>query len=351
MFGLDGTGQLLFEQKWQGKLSEYVTAVAWSSQGVLAASSGAGELVLWVGDYLHPLMEVTEQSIDCLAFSRDGQFLATGGQDGRVRIWHLQPQFQLISILENSPQWIDKLSWSPSHNQLAFSVGRNVQIWDASSQELVTSLSFESSSPLGIDWSPDGQYLAIAGNQGAKVWNTHNWEDQPYVLKMPTASVAIAWSPDGKYLACGNLERTLTVWQWYNPHPWIMRGFPGKVRNLAWSIPVKENASLLATSSAQGIAVWKKQAGDNSGWEAEVLDLHEGVVEAIAFQPGSFLLASAADDGYVCLWQNARQVGQILEGAVGGFSCLAWHPNGDQLAAVGQNGELIIWSIRNAYVL
>jgi WD40 repeat protein len=75
-----------------------------------------------------------------------------------------------------------------------------------------------------------------------------------------------------------------------------------------------------------------------------VLELHDGVVQAIAFQPGTFLLASAADDGYVCLLQEARQVAQILEGAPAGFSCLAWHPHGQQLAAGGQNGELLIWS-------
>ncbi|HEY9652990.1 MAG TPA: hypothetical protein V6C95_20205, partial [Coleofasciculaceae cyanobacterium] len=69
-----------------------------------------------------------------------------------------------------------------------------------------------------------------------------------------------------------------------------------------------------------------------------------GIVQAIAFQPGTFLLASAAADGYVCLWQDAEQVAQILDGTPAGFSHLVWHPQGQQLAAGGQNGELFIWS-------
>lgn len=72
--------------------------------------------------------------------------------------------------------------------------------------------------------------------------------------------------------------------------------------------------------------------------------LHDGVVQDLAFQPNSLLLASAADDGWLCLWQKAKQVGQILEGADGGFSCLAWHPNAHLLTAGGKDGELIIWS-------
>lgn len=48
--------------------------------------------------------------------------------------------------------------------------------------------------------------------------------------------MAIAWSTDGKFIAEGNLDNTLTVVEWDCPaEPWVMRGFPGKVRQLAWS--------------------------------------------------------------------------------------------------------------------
>jgi WD40 repeat protein len=39
---------LRFEQHWQGMLSDYVTAIAWSDCGeFLAASSAVGEVTLW----------------------------------------------------------------------------------------------------------------------------------------------------------------------------------------------------------------------------------------------------------------------------------------------------------------
>jgi len=67
-------------------------------------------------------------------------------------------------------------------------------------------------------------------------------------------------------------------------------------------------------------------------------------VRALEFHPHRLLLASAADDGCLCLWAKAEQVEQILEGAKGGFSCLAWSQDGQQLAAGGQDGELIVLS-------
>ena len=368
MFGVGTKGKVLFQQHWQGSLSEYVTAVAWSLDGLLAASSAAGEVVLWQDDSLVSLLPAGVASIDCLAFSNDGKFLAAGGQDGKVKVWSMaSPEFRgirggspdLIASLDNTPSWVDKLAWSPACNHLAFSLGRYVQIWDADSQTVIITLPFADSSVLDLAWRPNGESIAISGNGGVKVWSTIDWDDDPYLedktaevssaaryvrIDMPSASIVTAWSTDSKYIASGNLDNTVTVLEYGLPIPWVMRGFPGKISNLTWSQRRSSNAPLLAASSVEGIAVWKKEADDKDGWNARVLTLHERKVQALLFHPHNLLLASAADDGWLCLWTKAKQVGQILEGAKGGFSCLAWSQDGKQLAAGGQNGELIVWS-------
>jgi WD40 repeat protein len=71
-----------------------------------------------------------------------------------------------------------------------------------------------------------------------------------------------------------------------------------------------------------------------------VLDSDLDIVQDIAFQPGTFHLASASGDGQVLLWHEAEQLAQLLTGASSGFSCLAWRPQGDKLAAGGQGGEV-----------
>lgn len=332
-----------FEQQYSGTLSDYVTAIAWSPQDkTLAATSAAGEVVLWNDGELTTLQTGNGKSVDCLAFSTDGKFLAVGGQDGQVKIWR---NTELIATLENAPAWVDKLAWNYTSNQLAFSLGRYVQVWDADTREVVVTLNFDNSSVLGIDWRIDGQYLAIGGYKGVKIWHSQNWDEEPYNLDMTTVSVAMAWSSDGKFLASGNMDRSVTVLEWNNPDPWVMRGFPGKIRQLAWSeATTKVGAPILASSSVEGIVVWEKLEDDTLGWEARVLTNHVDVINAIAFAPKSFLLASAAADGWLCLWNKAKEVSQILTGVSGGFSSLAWHPEGKLLAAGGDQGELVVWS-------
>lgn len=347
MFSLKTISQGQFRLHWQGMLCDYVGAIAWSPDGqILVASSATGEVVLWQDNNLIPLQGHQGYSVDCLAFSHDGQFLAAGGQNGQVSLWQSQAgEFKSVKILENSSVWVDRLVWSPTANHLAFSLGRYVQVWDAEADHLETNLGFEESSVLGIDWHPSGQHLAVSGYQGIKVWDAKDWFTDPEILEVPSASLAIAWSPDGNYIASGNLDRTLLVWEWGTTYPWNMHGFPGKVRQLAWSSSTsKTGAPFLASCSAEGIVAWEKETDPAVGWQANVLDYHSAVVQAIAFQPGTFLLASASEDGRICLWQRAKRLTQILEGVPNGFSGLAWHPRGHLLAAGGSNGELLIWS-------
>ena len=66
MFGVGTKGKILFQQRWQSSLSEYVTAVAWSPDGLLAASSAAGELVVWQDGNLVSLLPAGVASIALL---------------------------------------------------------------------------------------------------------------------------------------------------------------------------------------------------------------------------------------------------------------------------------------------
>jgi WD40 repeat protein len=343
------TENQILEQRWQHQLDDYVTAIAWfpdapGAKNALVACSAAGEV--WLYPDKAPAQRIclqsdNGQSVDCVSISRDGQFVAAAGQNGQVKIWRVQSGIpELITTLDNAPAWVDRLMWSPTQNQLAFSMGKYVQVWDAATGEVVATLNFEYSSVLDITWHPDGQRLTVAGYQGIKIWNSQDWDDDPYLIVIPSASLAIAWSPDGKYIASGNLDLTITVLEWDNPQPWVMRGFSGKVRQLAWA---NAKPPLFVCSSIGSIVIWEKHGDEAIGWEGQVLEGHIEAIQALQFQPHGSLLASAAADGQICVWQKSK-LAQVLEGAPQGFSSLAWHPQGNLLAAGGQNGELLVWT-------
>jgi WD40 repeat protein len=372
-------GELGFQLCWRGDLADYVTAIAFDPTGtVLAASSAAGEVALWSLAHLsqfplssshrsasHPVpveliafLRVGDAaSVDCLAFSSDGKFLAAAGQSGRIDIWQINgpmsgpmsgpdpvPVPPLITTLANAPAWVDRLAWHPHKPQLAYALGKYVQIWDAANHAILATLNFEHSSVLDLTWHPDGTYLAIAGYQGLKIWSAAEWDADPEVLEIPSASVAIAWSPDGKYLAAGNLDRTIAVVEWGNPAPWVMRGLPGKIRHLAWSVAPGADSPRLAVASASSAVIWGQHADAAIGWVGQILGDHAAIIPALAFQPGTLHLATASADGCLCLWHGDQERIQTLNGASQGFNCLSWHPQGGYLAAGGQRGALFLWA-------
>lgn len=338
-----------FDLIWEETLQDYICAIAWSDIGdqvVVSCANGEIQCLHWPTQETIQVQGETGQSIDTLDFSAGGQFLAAAGQAGRVKIWQMSEGHpQAIDQIECPRIWVDHLLWHPHRQELAIGLGANILIWDANTQQEVTNLAFECSSVLGMDWHPHQSVLAVGGHQGIKIWNGEDWAQDPDFREIPTASMGLSWSNCGQYLASGNLDKTLVVWHLNEPQPWRMSGFPGRVRQLAWSQKTVGSAPLLAVASMDGIVCWQKR-DPKKDWQAQVLEGHHQQVNAIAFQPGTTLLASAGADGQVCLWQNAQKLVQRLKGAPQGFSCLAWSPDGQTLVAGGQQGEWKIWSLR-----
>jgi WD40 repeat protein len=161
-----------------------------------------------------------------------------------------------------------------------------------------------------------------------------------------SAGLALSFSAPGHHLACGMLDRTLMVWpQGCNGQPWQFSGFPAKVRLLAWSDQPGRLAPLLVSAAAETVFLWTQVRQGSKAWQAEPLLWHEKRVTALAFAPGSTLLASASSDGTVALWDGRGRMLQPLEGQGSGFNVLAWRSDGRHLAAGDAQGRWWLWPV------
>ena len=344
---------VLVNEQLSGELQQPITALAWSCDGeLLAIASGGGELALL--DFRAGCEELLrgdrDQSLDAIGFSSDGQFLMAVGQAGELLLWELGGSGVRPLALEPlalGAGWLDAAAWQPRGLLLAVAAGRQVRLWDGASRRWCVQLLDLPGVVQALAWSADGAVLAASCNGEVALWQPQATPPLP-PLRQPTASagLALAFAPVGGLLAGGLLDRSLLLWpELGEGTPWQFSGFPAKVRQLAWSDQRGRLAPPLAVASGESVVRWSQHDGGARGWRPQPLRWHGSRVNALAFSPGSTLLASASSDGTVALWDGAGRLCQPLEGDGQGFNVLAWRPDGQHLVVGGDRGRWWLWPV------
>ncbi|MHB9078478.1 MAG: WD40 repeat domain-containing serine/threonine protein kinase [Pirellulaceae bacterium] len=277
-------------------------SVAFSPDGQRLASGSDDETVrLWnVCDGSEQrILRGHEATVTGVAFSPDGTTLASASLDGSVRLWRVADGAALRTLLGH-PLRVTSVAFSPTGTWLV-SGGDELVVWDPSTGQVVTELFGNTDERInGLCFSPDGKHLAVASSSNlVHLLDTRDWRVLQSLDHVDQVW-SVDFSPDGRMLATGDKVGNVSRWSLAEGRPLaVERAHTGYVRAVRFT---RDGRTLASAGDDQRIVLWDPVT------MAELCTLqgHSDLIYALSFAPDDSILASGSYDGAIRFWHAPR---------------------------------------------
>jgi WD40 repeat protein len=307
-----------------------VLDLAWHPDGeFLAAACQSGEIYLWDLEHpnVHRLLGKHDGAVHRLAFSHQGDLLASTGSDRTVRLWIPFTGREMTLQLPSGEQ-LENLVFSLKDSRLGVrKVGEEIRLWEvdpARAYRVLLGHAAPAEQIETVDFSPDSRWLAAAGDDGIVIWDTALGRK---LLNLPDqeSTHSAFFCPAGDLMASSSL-RGLQRW----------RPLPGSLAAPLLLKPIDLPASL---SSRLGIGLGPFALA-LSGERAAVLHSTQNHDHSVTYQVYLFD-------------QNQPSTSFMIDIGTNGYQSLVLSPDGKYLAASaardtavrGQTNPIHVWDL------
>lgn len=342
MFGLTKPAMARVAGEWETHLGDHAIAAAWSPDGSrLAVAAIGGPVAIFDAASGHRVATLPGHNFGTtsVTWRYDSAVVATGGQDGKVRIWDPATGEQR-HVLEAGALWVETVTFATRKDWLVSAAGRVLRLWD-SDGALLTEYPSHPSTISDVAWQKDEPFFTSAAYGQLAIFRPG--EPEPFKKFAWKGSILrVVWSPDSSYVATGNQDASVHFWYRKSGKDLEMSGYAGKVRELAWDA----TSRYLATGGSPVVTVWDCGGKGPAGSRPIQLDGHRALPSALAYQHKGALLASGCRGGRVCLWSPAKGEDPLFSVSLPGeVTGLAWAPDDRRLAATGSEGDVRVFQI------
>ncbi|CAM0142760.1 unnamed protein product [Umbelopsis sp. WA50703] len=224
-FGCAKLGQLLV---WEWQSESYVlkqqghfydmTSVAYSTDGQNIATGGDdGKLKVWntVSGFCYVTFSDHTSGVSAVEFAKQGQVVFSASLDGTVRAFDLVRYRNFRTFTSPTPVQFTSLAVDPSGEVVCAGSMDSFEIfvWSVQSGKLLDILEGHEGPVSSLAFSPTG-LLLVSGSwdQTARTWDVFGRKKVVETFKHTSDVLAVAFRPDGKEVAASTLDGQISFW-------------------------------------------------------------------------------------------------------------------------------------------
>ncbi len=346
---------------------EAVSALAFSPTTELLAVGFGSSIRLCNASSGEPRGQLTNQtgSVRALAFTSDGQLLASVGSDRTIRVWSVADQAQprcwrghegeglALAFLPDGKTLVSGCKvatacfWDvtetnrPSgHTRLVISYGIGAKAEVHPKGFAREALDPKVVSRFGFTFTPDGQSFITTDPDGSLgVWETRSVQRTESLPALGSNNWGVALSPDGHWLAVGNATGKVNIWDWTErravtnfalPFEWQGRLEFSRSGRFFW-------AGVAFNDGTTRFRFWRTE-----DWqEVPLPGVQVADIYWADFSPNDRFLATGYRTGAVMLWDfPSGQHETTFTNQVGSVSAVVFSLDGRMLASTSYDGTV-----------
>jgi WD40 repeat protein len=279
-------------------------------------------------------------SVRALAFSSDGEILASGGDDKTINFWNIKTgeitgtikntfnikalQFTAddlilaacgteIKLLEMQGRLIRTFAgfttdiWSMDYNAVAHRVvagsyAKTIKVWNYDNAAVLFTLTGHEKSCLPVDMNAAGD-KAVSGSldKSVRLWDLQKGT-QLKKLDIHSENIfAVDFHASGKYVLSASADKTIRLWNLETGS--VVRtyiGHTGSVFDVRFSA---DGRCFLSGSADKTIILWETATGKM----LNTFTGHDDYVNEVRFSPDCLSFASASDDRTIRIWELGKK--------------------------------------------